>query len=110
MASRPEHSPVVVRILSKRARVAVWGDYWGTDLTKTHLISPCKTEGFSRWGCARFMEHQGISEVKIAKYASRDSGLVPPVSQIEPAEVRAEGVPLTELYDVTDFDNRLDPD
>lgn len=97
---------------SKRARVVAWGEYFSTDITKSHLITPCKTQGSSGWGCARFMEYQGISEVKIAKYASRNPAkfMLPPVSQVEPAEVRAEGVPIKDLYDATEFTDMPDPE
>ncbi|KAL8640146.1 MAG: hypothetical protein Q9228_002897 [Teloschistes exilis] len=97
---------------TRELRVAVWGTTFGNDRFKTILLNPCKTTTAKNWGCGRLMEYQGISVVQINKYASRDpaSWSDPPINEIEPTEVRAKGVPISDLFDGGDFSDRLDSD
>lgn len=97
---------------TKKVRIAVWGTTFGNNRFNTILLNPCRSTTPTEWGCGRFMEYQGISVVQINKYASRAVARWsdPPINEIEPIEVRAKGVPISDLYDGGDLNDKLDSD
>ncbi|KAL8759102.1 MAG: hypothetical protein Q9184_003727 [Pyrenodesmia sp. 2 TL-2023] len=121
MKQHDNQSPrTVTQDQSTKARVAVWGTYpHNIDKSKGYGIAPCAPSSVTtRWGCSAFMRYQGITIIKNPKFdpANRERDDWPdlPINQIEPVEVKNEGVPLARVaesassssdYGEVDFDD-----
>lgn len=104
--NRPPRS--VTQDGSTKARVAVWGTYpKDNDKSKSYRIVPCaRPPTTPQWGCSAFIRYQGITIVNNPKLDAPDSWRDLSINQIEPVEVKNQGVPLGNIA-AFDMDMKL---